>query len=99
YENKSPVFDEAQKVAAGAFISLRDDGFLLIERGYVRREDEAALQSIGGDNCDAADKDDARFNGGGSPGSQDVSGVDEDDDDDAALPDRLTIELTAYRSL
>ena len=97
YENKSPVFDEAQKAKAGAFVSLRDDGTLLIERGYVRREDEAAAQSIGGDACDAADRDDAEFNGAGSPGSQDVSG--DDEDDDAALPDRLMIELTAYRSL
>ncbi len=97
YDNKSPVFDEAQKVAAGAFISLRDDGFVLIERGYVRREDEAAAQSIGGNNCDAGDNRDAELNGAGSPGSQDASG--DDEDDDAALPDRLTIELTAYRSL
>ena len=97
YENKSPVFDEAQKAKAGAFVSLRDDGTLLIERGYIRREDEAAAQSIGGDACDAGDIDDAGFNGAGSPGSQDVSG--DDEDDDAALPDRLMIELTAYRSL
>jgi len=97
FENKSPVFDEAQKATAGAFISLRDDGFLLIERGYIRREDEAAAQSTGGDACDAMDRDDAAFNGAGSPGSQDVSG--DDEDDDAALPDRLMIDLTAYRSL
>src|SRR5208337_255864 len=97
YENKSPIFDEAQKAKAGAFVSLRDDGTLLIERGYIRREDEAAMQNIGGDACDAADNDDAEFNGAGSPGFQDVSG--DDADDDAALPDRLTIELTAYRSL
>ena len=40
-ENRSPVFEEAQKAKAGAFISLRDDGLLLIERGYLRREDAA----------------------------------------------------------
>ena len=40
-ENRSPVFDEAQKAKAGAFISLRDDGLLCIERGYIRHEDEA----------------------------------------------------------
>ncbi len=97
YENKSPVFDEAEKTKAGAFLSLRDDGTLLIERGYIRREDETARQSIGGDACNAADEDAAEFNGAASPGSQDVSG--DDEDDDAALPDRLMIELTAYRSL
>ncbi len=97
FENKSPVFDEMQKATAGAFISLREDGFLLIERGYVRREDEAALQRIGSNNCDAGDNRDAELNAAGSPGSQDVSG--DDEDDDATLPDRLTIELTAYRSL
>ena len=40
-ENRSPVFEETQKARAGAFISLRDDGLLLIERGYLRREDAA----------------------------------------------------------
>ncbi len=96
-ENKSAVYDDAQKAKAGAFVSLRDDGTLLIERGYIRREDETAAQSISGEACNAAGEDDAEFNGAASPGSQDVSG--DDEDDDAALPDRLMIELTAYRSL
>ena len=96
-ENKSAVYDDAQKAKAGAFVSLRDDGILSIERGYIRREDETARQSIAGDACNAADEDDAEFNGAASPGYQDVSG--DDEDDDAALPDRLMIELTAYRSL
>ena len=39
-ENKSAVYTDEQKAIAGAFVSLRDDGFLQIERGYVRREDQ-----------------------------------------------------------
>ncbi len=48
-ENKSALYAENQKAIAGAFVSLRDDGFLQIERGYVRREDQAALPASGDD--------------------------------------------------
>ena len=103
-ENRSPVFDDAQKAKAGAFVSLRDDGALLIERGYVRREDEAdeirervhVVAVTGGDAGLEADA--ANFNGaaeregGAAPPAA-------DEDDDAALPDRLMMELTAYHSL
>ena len=96
YENKSPVFDEAQKARAGAFVSLRDDGLLSIERGYVQREDEASAQTTGSDHGETGDNHDADFKDSASTGSRDASGEDEDGD---ALPDRLIIELTAYRSL
>jgi ParB family transcriptional regulator, chromosome partitioning protein len=42
-ESFSPTFDEAQKARAGAFVSLQEDGTLMIQRGYVRREDMAAI--------------------------------------------------------
>ena len=103
-ENRSPVFDEAQKAKAGAFVSLRDDGALLIERGYVRREDEADeirekvhVVAVTGEH-NGLEADAANFNGaaeaegGAAPAAA-------DEDDDTALPDRLMMELTAYHSL
>ena len=100
YENKSPLFDEAQKAKAGAFVSLSEDGTLLIERGYLRREDEADeirervhFVAVTGD--DGGVPQDANFSGtaGGAPVA------DDEDDGTAALPDRLMIELTAHHSL
>ncbi|MGA8772132.1 MAG: DNA-binding protein, partial [Rhodomicrobium sp.] len=100
-ENRSPVFDDAQKAKAGAFISLRDDGPLLIERGYVRREDVADyirdrvhVVTVTGDEDDL-EPHPANFNGS----MQATQGVEDDEDDASALPDRLMIELTAYHSL
>ncbi len=98
-ENRSPVFDEAQKAKAGAFISLRDDGLLCIERGYVRHQDEAADQRV---HVVAVTGDDARF----EPAAANFNGAlqatqpsDDEDGDATALPDRLMAELTAYHSL
>ena len=100
-ENRSPVFDDAQKAKAGAFISLRDDGPLLIERGYVRREDVADyirdrvhVVTVTGDEDDL-EPHPANFNGS----MQATQGAEDDEDDASALPDRLMIELTAYHSL
>jgi ParB family transcriptional regulator, chromosome partitioning protein len=99
-ENKSALYAENQKTIAGAFISLRDDGFLEIERGYVRREDQVALPA----SSDDASGDDAPewLNGGAAPVEGAVAGSsDAGDEEDGAvqLPDRLKTELTAYHSL
>ena len=99
-ENKSALYAENQKAIAGAFVSLRDDGFLEIERGYVRREDQAALPASGDD----ASGDDAPewMDGDAAPVEGAVAGSsDAGDEEDGAvqLPDRLRTELTAYHSL
>ena len=98
-ENRSPVFDEAQKAKAGVFISLRDDGLLCIERGYVRRQDEAADERV---QVVAVTGEDTDFEPGAANfnGASELSQTADDEDDNAtALPDRLMIELTAYHSL
>ena len=99
-ENKSALYAENQKAIAGAFVSLRHDGFLQIERGYVRREDQAALPKSGDD----ASGDDAPewMDGDAAPVEGAVAGSsDAGDEEDGAvqLPDRLRTELTAYHSL
>lgn len=98
-ENRSPVFDEAQKTKAGVFISLREDGMLCIERGFLRRGDEAVdegvpVEAVTGDD-DSREPDAANFNGA----SESSPMADDEDGDATALPDRLMIELTAYHSL
>ena len=98
YENKSPLFDEAQKTKAGAFVSLREDGTLLIERGYLRREDETVAPTTGDDESPAEYRH-ANFNGNALIEAQGASPSGEEEDDDSALPDRLMIELTAHHSL
>ena len=100
YESFSPTFDEGQKVKAGVFVSLTDEGGLCIERGYLRREDEADdtrervhFVTVTGD--DSGVPQDANFNGTAGGASL----ADDEDDGTAALPDRLMIELTACHSL
>ena len=99
-ENKSALYAENQKAIAGAFVSLRDDGFLQIERAYVRREDQAALPASGDD----ASGDDAPewMDGDAAPvegAVADSSGAGDEEDGAVQLPDRLRTELTAYHSL
>src|SRR3984893_12224454 len=43
FENRADVFESAEIVNAGAFVSIDGEGALQVERGYVRREDEPAL--------------------------------------------------------
>ena len=95
YENKSPVFDPADMQKAGAFVSLSDDGFVQIDRGYIRHEDETAASTANDEDRAFADEDGDY----GSVGNDPAPPVAGDEDDSADLPDRLMIELTAYRSL
>ena len=101
-ENKSALYAENQKAIAGAFVSLRDDGVLLIERGYVRREDQAALPksgdgASGGDAPGWIDGDAAAVEGAVAGSSE--AGDESEEDGAVQLPDRLRTELTAYHSL
>ena len=98
-----PIRFEADEIAiAGAFVSLDGMGQLRIERGYVRPEDEPAVEP---EPSVAAPSDAA---GDEAPDEADVLGVapsaaprDDEDDVDGMKPisDRLLSELTAYRTL
>jgi ParB family chromosome partitioning protein len=96
-EAKVPVFDEAQKAVAGILVSLREDGKLQVDRGYLRRDDAVMGVPQAGDpgeaELDAPDHNDVR------PVNGNVPSATEDDDATSGLPDRLLMELTAYRSL
>ena len=81
---------------AGAFVSLTEEGFLHIDRGYVRREDEAvAMRTPNNDDASIPDEDDGYV----AHERDSPCPMPQDDDDGATLPARLKVELTAYRSL
>ncbi|MGR3441228.1 DNA-binding protein, partial [Salipiger abyssi] len=102
-ESRPMVYDANQMARAGVFVSLRHDGQLAVERGYVRADDETAegQEGQGADGCS--------LEGGESGGVQraviTVGGTatepEEDDELETIrpLPDRLVSELTAHRTL
>jgi ParB family chromosome partitioning protein len=103
--NDRPVsYDPVEISIAGVFISINADGALSIDRGYVRPEDEAPVM-VEGDGEAAMSIDTgtsvqptvqrAAITIGGQPAEP------EEDEDDGIkpLPERLLIELTAYRTL
>jgi len=103
FENRPHIFDSADIARAGAFVSIDSDGSLLIDRGYVRPEDEASVEGVDADT-DSSDTDGAApdtssagrtvITVGGQPEAED-----EEEDGIKPLPDRLVMELTAYRTL
>ncbi|MGE7004759.1 ParB/RepB/Spo0J family partition protein [Sphingomonas sp. NPDC049708] len=102
FETRPVRFEPDDIARAGVFISIAHDGSLDIDRGYVRAEDEAPIKPEG----------EAGVEAGGDPGEPAVQRAiitiggqpaepEEDEEDDVIkpLPERLVIELTAYRTL
>jgi ParB family chromosome partitioning protein len=103
FETRPMRYDADQMARAGVFVSIRHDGQLAVERGFVRPEDEVTAGSEG-DDADGASPE------GGEDGNVQravitVGGASrETDEEDEAetirpLPDRLVSELTAHRTL
>ncbi|MES2336306.1 MAG: ParB N-terminal domain-containing protein [Pseudomonadota bacterium] len=108
FDSRPMAFDPDQVGRAGAFVSIDSDGSLLVERGFVRPEDEVQAvpegetpqNGIDGTAPMEADHGGARTAvismGGDNRGPED----DEDEGDAIKpLPERLVIELTAHRTL
>ena len=103
FDNRPHIFDPADIARAGTFVSIDIDGSLLIDRGFVRPDDEAPVEGADPDT-DSSDTDrlapDTSVRrtvitvGGGQPETDD-----EEDDGIKPLPDRLVMELTAHRTL
>ncbi len=98
-------FDPEDRARAGAFVSIDASGWLRVERGYVRPEDEPAPEPDAGAEAGASDTETA---GDGiatsevadDPLSPDATPVEEDEDDGLKpLSDRLVAELTAHRTI
>lgn len=103
FDNRPHIFDPADISRAGAFVSIDSDGSLLIDRGFVRPEDEVPVEGADAD-ADPSDTD------GVDPATSSVrrtvitvggqlEAEDEEDDGIKPLPDRLVMELTAHRTL
>ncbi|RTL75382.1 MAG: ParB/RepB/Spo0J family partition protein [Bradyrhizobiaceae bacterium] len=109
FENRPDTFRPAEIVHAGAFVSIDAEGALHVERGYVRREDEAAsVVATAEPNLEAGAATPGPDDGGQSaPAIQGnvitMAGQappdEEEDDAIRPLPDRLVMELTAHRTL
>ncbi|MCW6536239.1 ParB/RepB/Spo0J family partition protein [Sphingomonas lycopersici] len=102
-----PLIYEAEEMArAGVVLSIERDGSLSIERGFVRPEDEPAVEpeADAGDDGAFAPAGEERDGSPGSVGSGPApnNGAFDDDDGDGGLkplPDRLVADLTAWRTL
>jgi ParB family chromosome partitioning protein len=93
------VYEREEMARAGVFVSLAHDGRLRIDRGYVRPEDEPAIEGPG-TSVDV----EAGQQGTGPAISiagqvQDEHQDNDDDDGIRPLPDRLVSELTAVRTV
>jgi ParB family chromosome partitioning protein len=103
FEDRPVRCDPSEIARAGAFVSIDRDGKLLIERGFVRPEDEPPVAASSSEGCGGDDR--------GSDASQPAAqhtvisiGAEAEPDegeDDAIrpLPDRLVTELTCHRTL
>ena len=107
FDNRPHIFDHAEIVRAGAFVSIDSDGSLLVDRGFIRPEDEAPVDEpdgegdIGSSGAEGADPDvPAVRRTVITVGGQSESELEEEEDDGIKpLPDRLVMELTAHRTL
>jgi len=105
FEHRPTTFDPAEVARAGVFLSISRDGELAVDRGYIRREDEASIADC--DSSEECAEDNALRNGDPdgmqrtviSIGGQPVDNEDEDDEVIKPLPERLVGELTAHRTL
>ncbi|SIS91071.1 ParB/RepB/Spo0J family partition protein [Phaeovulum vinaykumarii] len=110
-EQRPLIFDPAEVVRAGAFVTVDRDGRLAVYRGYVRPEDEPSeeLPTDGAEDAEAmgqgGDADGAGWQPGATvitSGGQPLGAELPDDEEDGALkplPERLVMELTAHRTL
>lgn len=108
FNSRPMAFDPAEVGRAGAFVSIDSDGSLLVERGFVRPEDEDRVAQAGeasDDDADSTQSMDADRSESRaaviSMGGETRTPEDDEDEGDAIkpLPERLVIELTAHRTL
>ena len=105
FEDRSVVFESADIVRAGVFVSINSEGRLSVNRGYVRPEDEAPVsdpEMEQGSEPPSAGRHELTatlpttvISVAGGP----VESDEDDEDVTKPLPDRLIIELTAHRTL
>lgn len=104
FERRPMIYDSAEIGRAGAFLNIDRDGELVVDRGYVRPEDDAS-EPVDGAEADAGSD---AGKPGGEPavhratitiGAQSTDTEEDEGDAIKPLPERLVIELTAHRTL
>ncbi|OQW60424.1 MAG: DNA-binding protein [Proteobacteria bacterium HN_bin10] len=102
FEARPRIYDRAEMARAGVFISIRADGGLHVERGYIRAEDDAFDDSAD-EHADGAVADEDGAANSERRAVITIAGEEDSEDADEdglkPLPDRLLSELTAYRTL
>lgn len=107
FERRPMTFDPDQIGKAGVFVSIDADGTVLVERGYVRPENEAPVEPEAeiidpetGEVLQRAAPDISHQRAVITLGGQSPEPEEEDETDAIKpLPDRLISELTAHRTL
>ncbi|SFO01619.1 chromosome partitioning protein, ParB family [Mesorhizobium sp. NFR06] len=100
FETRPVVFDAAEIALAGAFISIGPDGQLRVERGYVRPEDELAVEPEANPaNVSETERAMAAGSEDGIVTSAEPTAEPEEDDGLSPISDRLMTELTSHRTL
>ncbi|OWV44790.1 ParB/RepB/Spo0J family partition protein [Mameliella alba] len=107
FERRPMTFEPDQIGMAGVFVSIDADGALMVERGYVRAEDETPaepeteiIDPETGEVIQRAEPEANLMRAVITLGGQPVETEEEDEADTIKpLPDRLVSELTAHRTL
>jgi len=101
FENQPLLYTPEDKLRAGVFVSLTNDGALRVERGFVRREDEVPDEPS--ENEAEADETQGTRESSSHNTVITVGAGEEDDTEEEdgvkPLPDRLVSELTVHRTL
>lgn len=101
-EERPAIFDPADIMHGGVFVSIDVNGALKIERGYVRPEDEAPVEQREETNSQRSGSgEDGVHQGSTSASTKSVSpgGSDQETDASPKLSDRLRTELSAHRTI
>jgi ParB family chromosome partitioning protein len=99
FDERPMMFDPAEIVRAGAFVSIDGAGRLRVERGYMRPEDERPVETVtdaaADDGQDTQAQSEPEIDSQPEPESREL----EEDEGLKPLPERLMTELTAHRTL
>lgn len=100
--NDRPYILDPEEIArGGVFISLGAGGDLKIERGFVKPEDEPAVEAGGNTDDDDLDADESGPDSGGVTVNGKDLGAEQEEEDDKLRPlaERLIADLTATRTV
>lgn len=95
-DDRPVVYDPADINRAGAFVSINNDGSLVVERGFVQREDDVPGVS---DTSTSQTRSLGAMPKSAGTTAQGCSSTEPEEEGVKPLSDRLMMELTAHRTL